>query len=88
MIILLLLAPFILLILFMLWPFVLYAGVAFVVGTMVSIFLDGYKITEYYGPISVLVMFVVYVFLLFLSDQFPKKTSLPPYDYEADKYTE
>ena len=87
-IILLILAPFLLVALFMLWPYVLFIGVAFVVGSMVSLLLDGYKITPYWGPISVFAMFIVYCVLAGIHDSLPKRKSRPAYDYDADKYPE
>jgi len=87
-ILLIIIAPLLLVALFMLWPYVLFLGVAFVVGSMVSIFLDGYKITPYWGPISVVAAFIVYCVFAGIYDSLPKRKSRPAYDYDADKYPE
>ena len=87
-ILLIIIAPLLLVALFMLWPYVLFLGVAFVVGSMVSLFLDGYKITPYWGPISVVAAFIVYCVFAGIYDSLPKRKSRPAYDYDADKYPE
>jgi membrane protein implicated in regulation of membrane protease activity len=87
-ILLIVIAPLLLVALFMLWPYVLFLGVAFVVGSMVSLFLDGYHITPYWGPISVLAAFIVYCVLAGVRDTMPEKSDRPRYDYDADKYPE
>jgi hypothetical protein len=85
---LIILAPLLIILLFLLWPYVLFLCVAFVVGSMVSLFLDGYKITPYWGPISLLAMFIIYYVLAGIHDSFPNRKSRPSYDYDADKYPE
>ena len=87
-IVLIIFAPLLAIILFMLWPYVLFLAFAVLVGCIVSLFLDGYKITPYYGPISIVVMFIVYCVLAGVRDSLPSKPSITRYDYDADKYPE
>ena len=87
-IVLIIFAPLLAIILFMLWPYVLFLAFAVLVGCIVSLFLDGYKITPYWGPISVFAMFVVYCVLAGIHDSLPTRKSRPAYDYDADNRPE
>jgi hypothetical protein len=80
--------PFVLLGLFVYLRNALPVFTALMAGSITSVFLDGYHITENLETISVAVSFVVYVFVAALIEESTTVTDRPRYDYDADKRPE